>query len=83
MLRSEETFGPVILKREASRLRKLGVNVSSEGGKIDFLRVFQRPVTMIFTEPIISFTAIFISLAYSLVFFFFQAYPIIFGGWFL
>ncbi|KAI9042939.1 putative MFS multidrug transporter [Aspergillus affinis] len=75
-----ETFGPAILKREASRLRKAGVIIaSSSGGNINFLRVFSRPLTMLISEPIISFTSIFISLAYSLVFFFFQAYPIIFG----
>lgn len=35
---------------------------------------------MLFFEPIILFTAIFISLAWSMVFFYFQAYPIIFQG---
>lgn len=35
---------------------------------------------MLVFEPIILFTAIYISLAWSMVFFYFQAYPIIFGG---
>jgi hypothetical protein len=43
-------------------------------------QIITRPITMLFFEPIISFTALYISLAYSLVFFYFQAYPIIFEG---
>lgn len=35
---------------------------------------------MLLFEPIITSTAVYISLAYSLVFFYFQAYPIIFKG---
>jgi hypothetical protein len=35
---------------------------------------------MLVFEPIILFTAIYISLAWSMVFFYFQAYPIIFEG---
>lgn len=35
---------------------------------------------MLVFEPIILFTAIYISLAWSMVFFYFQAYPIIFKG---
>lgn len=35
---------------------------------------------MLIFEPIILFTAIYISLAWSMVFFYFQAYPIIFEG---
>lgn len=35
---------------------------------------------MLVFEPIVLFTAIYISLAWSMVFFYFQAYPIIFEG---
>lgn len=35
---------------------------------------------MLIFEPIITSTAIYISVAYSLVFFYFQAYPIIYEG---
>lgn len=44
------------------------------------MEIITRPITMLITEPIIQSTAIYISLAYSLVFFYFQAYPIIFRG---
>jgi hypothetical protein len=44
------------------------------------MQIITRPITMLIFEPIITSTAIYISLAYSLVFFYFQAYPIIFQG---
>jgi hypothetical protein len=44
------------------------------------MQILTRPITMLIFEPIISSTAVYISFAYSLVFFYFQAYPIIFGG---
>ena len=42
------------------------------------MEIITRPIAMLFFEPII--TSTYIALAYSLVFFYFQAYPIIFGG---
>lgn len=44
------------------------------------MEIITRPITMLFFEPIITSTSIYIAIAYSLVFFYFQAYPIIFGG---
>lgn len=44
------------------------------------MEIITRPITMLFFEPIITSTSIYIALAYSLVFFYFQAYPIIFEG---
>lgn len=38
---------------------------------------------MLIFEPIILSTTVYISIAYSLVFFYFQAYPIIFEGMFM
>lgn len=35
---------------------------------------------MLISEPIILSTTVYISMSYSLVFFYFQAYPIIFEG---
>lgn len=46
--------------------------------KPSFVQIFTRPVTMLVTEPIVLSSAIYIALAYSLIFFYFQAYPIIF-----
>ena len=83
-----ETFSPVILKRQAARLRKeSGCNsyrsqqeLQNAGFRYSTTQIITRPITMLVFEPIILFTALYISLAYSLVFFYFQAYPIIFKG---
>lgn len=86
-LSSTETFGPVLLKRQAAKLRReSGTNryVSRAELKSDATfsttQIITRPITMLLFEPIITSTAVYISLAYSLVFFYFQAYPIIFQG---
>lgn len=39
-----------------------------------------RPLDMLVFEPIVLFTSLYVSLAWSMVFFYFQAYPIIFKG---
>ena len=86
-LNSTETFGPVLLKRQAAKLRKESGTtryVSPAELKSDTTfsttQIITRPITMLLFEPIITSTAVYISLAYSLVFFYFQAYPIIFKG---
>ncbi|THC91544.1 hypothetical protein EYZ11_008984 [Aspergillus tanneri] len=60
-----ETFAPVLLKREATRLRSQGLDVSLAQEKMDMVRILQRPLAMLVLEPIISCTALFIALAYS------------------
>ncbi|OGM44073.1 MFS multidrug transporter [Aspergillus bombycis] len=83
-----ETFAPVILKHKAAKLRKesgcssyLSRQELQNGGfRYSTTQIITRPITMLLFEPIILFTALYISLAYSLVFFYFQAYPIIFEG---
>ncbi|KAF7588707.1 hypothetical protein BBP40_005308 [Aspergillus hancockii] len=83
-----ETFGPAILKKQAARLQtESGCNsyltrqdLPNGSFRYSTTQTITRPITMLFFEPIISFTALYISLAYSLVFFYFQAYPIIFEG---
>ncbi|PLN83849.1 MFS multidrug transporter [Aspergillus taichungensis] len=81
-----ETFAPAILKKQAARLNKvsgLTCHVSRKelqaiNAKSSFVQTFTRPVTMLVTEPIVLCSSIYIALAYSLIFFYFQAYPIIF-----
>ncbi|KAE8353838.1 major facilitator superfamily domain-containing protein [Aspergillus coremiiformis] len=83
-----ETFAPVILKQEAARLRReSGCNsyvtrqaLQHGSSRHSITQIITRPITMLLFEPIILSTALYISLAYSLVFFCFQAYPIIFQG---
>ncbi|KAL2827886.1 major facilitator superfamily domain-containing protein [Aspergillus pseudoustus] len=76
-----ETFGPVLLKRRAAKLSKLsGTKVTASLSTIDtdLSAIFLRPLYMLVFEPIILATSIYVAIVYALVFFFFQAYPIIF-----
>ncbi|PWY67154.1 MFS general substrate transporter [Aspergillus heteromorphus CBS 117.55] len=81
-----ETFGRVILRKQAMKWNKQSASdiyvsqrdVHSVTVKSSRMENLTRPITMLLFEPIILFSAIYISLAYSLIFFCFQAYPIIF-----
>ncbi|RTE84159.1 hypothetical protein BHE90_001283 [Fusarium euwallaceae] len=42
--------------------------------------VFSRPFTMLWKEPMVLFMSLYLALVYSILYLFFQAYPIIFGG---
>ncbi|KAJ5291608.1 MFS multidrug transporter [Penicillium angulare] len=74
-----ETFAPVLLKKQAAKLRKESgsnrylspVEVKSDAA-FTLTQTIIRPLTMLAFEPIILFTSIYISLAWSM------AYPIIF-----
>ncbi|EAW11088.1 putative MFS multidrug transporter [Aspergillus clavatus NRRL 1] len=70
-----ETFGPV-LERRNSTMKEGEV----EKKTVNVFQILQRPLAMMLFEPIITFTSIYIALAYGLVFFYIQAYPIIFQG---
>ncbi|KAF3398113.1 Polyamine transporter 3 [Penicillium rolfsii] len=82
-----ETFAPVLLKKQAKRLcKETGRNryfapqeIKSDAA-FTLTQTITRPLTMVVFEPIILFTGIYVSLAWSMVFFYFQAYPIIFKG---
>ncbi|EED23577.1 MFS multidrug transporter, putative [Talaromyces stipitatus ATCC 10500] len=86
LLFTSETFGPALLKQQACKLRKKWGNryFSREelypDSTFTTTQIIVRPITMLFTEPIILSTTLYIAIAYSLVFFYFQAYPIIFEG---
>ncbi|KAJ5947280.1 hypothetical protein N7466_000295 [Penicillium verhagenii] len=84
-----ETFVPAILNNEIKRLRSSttseispSYSYSSYQGAVkhDWLAIFSRPLGMLATEPIVIFSSLYVSLAYGLNFFFFQAFPIIFEG---
>jgi hypothetical protein len=75
------------LKKQARKLRKetscnryFAPHELKADAAFTLGQTITRPLTMIVFEPIILFTAIYVSLAWSMVFFYFQAYPIIFGG---
>jgi hypothetical protein len=71
----------VILKRHAADLSKIsGREISAPVSKFDkdLKTIFLRPMYMLIFEPIILFTSLYVGIVYALVFFYFQAYPIIF-----
>ncbi|GAQ05419.1 uncharacterized MFS-type transporter C530.15c [Aspergillus lentulus] len=70
-----ETFGPVLSRRNAT-----GKEDTDTKNTVNVVQIVKRPLAMLLFEPIITFTSIYIALAYGLVFFYFQAYPIIFEG---
>lgn len=80
-LLSEETFPPVIKRRLAKvhPITKTTSIVSSTALK-DLLRTgFFRPIHMLFTEPIVLFSALYVSAEFGTLFSFFAGVPFTFG----
>ncbi|KAI0788184.1 MFS general substrate transporter [Fomes fomentarius] len=82
-----ETHGPTILAARSKKLRKDGrpnaraAHELKQQTKGELLRIhFGRPAKMFLTEPIIQGAAIWTSLSYGIVYFFFEVYPIVFFG---
>lgn len=83
-----ETYGPVILKKRARKLRQDTGNSSiispleldSRNLKQMALITISRPFRMIFHEYIVSLSSLYLALAYAIFYLYFEAYPIIFQG---
>lgn len=83
-----ETYGPIILKKRAKRMRKESVNhnvfaaieLEKKGARQMMTVTLMRPVHMIVYEAIVLFTCLYLSMAYAIFYLFFEAYPIIFEG---
>ncbi|KAJ6080788.1 hypothetical protein N7499_005662 [Penicillium canescens] len=83
-----ETYGPVILKRRAHKLRKdtgnssivSPLDVESRNVREMFLITISRPFRMIMHEYIVSLSSLYLALAYAIFYLYFEAYPIIFQG---
>lgn len=83
-----ETYGPVVLKRRAKKLRKDTGNSSilsplemeSRNLREMFIITMTRPFRMILHESIVSLTSLYLALAYAIFYLYFEAYPIIFQG---
>ena len=83
-----ETYGPVLLHKRAKKLRKETGDQSIVAPMDLMCRNFRetmaitlsRPFRMIIGEYIVSFTCLYLSLAYAIFYLYFQAYPIIFQG---
>ncbi|KAF3025984.1 hypothetical protein E8E14_015032 [Neopestalotiopsis sp. 37M] len=88
-----ETFGPVILKKRARKMRKH----NSKKGEAQMLPyapievevkdwrhivgvVLARPLRMMITEPIVIAVCFYLAIIYAIFYMFFQAYPIVFKG---
>ncbi|KAH8728178.1 major facilitator superfamily domain-containing protein [Phaeosphaeriaceae sp. PMI808] len=83
-----ETYGPAILKKRAQKLRKETgdetIVAPLELEKTDLNHivtvVLTRPIRMIFFEPLVLFTCLYLSYAYSIFYIYLQSYPLIFTG---
>ncbi|KAI0659875.1 MFS general substrate transporter [Cubamyces menziesii] len=80
-----ETYGPVILEQRAKRLRKGGRENAWAAHELHHRTVSQllrehvvRPFTMIIYEPIIQGAALWVTVTYGILYFFFEVYPIVF-----
>ncbi|KAF4552747.1 MFS-type transporter-like protein 53 [Elsinoe fawcettii] len=71
-----ETYAPVLLKDDDQAILEKAVGTFLSR-TTTFLR---RPFVMLFTEPTLFFTSLYLSMVYALQYLYFQAYPIIFGG---
>ncbi|KAH9933622.1 MFS general substrate transporter [Epithele typhae] len=80
-----ESHGPTILAARSKKLRKQGrpnaraAHEMKHQATSELLRVhFGRPAKMFLNEPIVQGAAIWTSLAYGIIYFFFEVYPIVF-----
>lgn len=89
-----ESYGKTILYRKAQRLRALTGNsyITSEGEiensrltkKELLLDILWRPIEIILTEPVVLLIDIYIAMTYSVMYLWFEAFPIVFQeyrGW--
>ncbi|KAM0278883.1 hypothetical protein ACHAO9_011955 [Fusarium lateritium] len=88
-----ETYGPAILARRAKGIRQAvhksghgnpetyaAIELETKGWRNLLGVVLVRPLHMLFTELIVAASSIYIALAYSIYYMFFQTYPIVFKG---
>ncbi|KAF9695617.1 hypothetical protein EKO04_006440 [Ascochyta lentis] len=83
-----ETYGPVILKHRAQKLRKEtgdeNIIAPIELEKTDLNHIMTviltRPLRMLCFEPLVLFTCLYLSYAYAIFYIYLQSYPIIFTG---
>ncbi|TCD71981.1 hypothetical protein EIP91_000113 [Steccherinum ochraceum] len=80
-----ETYGPTILEHRAQKMRKAGKTNARAMTEIHAktpMQVVQghvvRPLAMIVREPIAQGAALWISLAYGIIYYFFETYPVVF-----
>lgn len=86
LLMSPETYGPIILKKRAQRMRKNNpdrqvfapIELERTDLKSLVTVVLTRPLRMICYEAIVLSTCLYLAFAYAIFYIFFEAFPIIF-----
>ena len=81
-----ETYGPIILQRRAQKMRKQDPDADAwapiELDKTSLREVavkfLGRPIRMLFGEPVVGFSSLFLALMYAIFYLWFQAFPVIF-----
>ncbi|KAH7162657.1 major facilitator superfamily domain-containing protein [Dactylonectria estremocensis] len=76
-----ETYAPVLFNKAVRKsMKKSGGEHDQQHAlqPFDLRKIFLRPVTLLFTEPILMFTSAYLTLAYAIMYLMFQAYPIVF-----
>lgn len=80
----KETYKKIILARRAKRLNlppppnPMAAMSAAQKAKFVVTVTIARPVTMLFTEPIVAFLAIYTSFNFGVLFCFFAAFPVVF-----
>lgn len=80
-----ETYGPVLYNkavRKNNKKRGGGSDAQQPLHPFDIRKIFLRPVTLLFTEPILAATSAYLTLVYAIMYLMFQAYPIVFQGFY-
>jgi len=81
-----ETYGPILLARRAAALRKSSpssdmyapIELEKKGFKQMATVTLTRPLRMLFFEPIVACTCIYLSFIYAIFYMYFEAYELIF-----
>ena len=80
-----ETYAPVLYNKAVRKYQKRRANSDTTDTMIqvkpfDARKIFLRPMKLLFTELILASASAYMTLAYGLLYIFFQAYPIVFQG---
>ncbi|CAH0015684.1 unnamed protein product [Clonostachys rhizophaga] len=76
-----ETFAPVLQNKDIRRKIKKGLAGPESLEQMHVFnprKIFVRPFVLLFTEPILLFACLYLTLVYSVFYLMFQAYPILF-----
>jgi MFS family permease len=76
-----ETYLPILLKRGKRMIPQHGIHqFNRPEATFSARKIFIRPFSMLLRERIVTFTSLYLSVLYAILFLFFQAYPLVFEG---